>query len=202
MFDLKKIQFTLFIWYTQLLVQLKIVWEHVVFWAGLYLPLCVVNIVVRRTFYVEDSIAKKFQLEFFRIEYQIPYRSGKVHKKLRYDITARVLWLIHFVGTNYMDLKEYVPRALPWGDIHSHRFNNEEAEVVFNYYVNEPFEDDGQEYHNYMYASRLNVMFNDKFRWAKYEKLEDARVNDIIFNTLNFLEPEEPDSEQEENLIY
>jgi hypothetical protein len=214
--DWNKIKIKLFIWYAWMMVQLKTAWEYIIFWSGLYLPLFVVNMVVResgkREMKAEDDDFEEFRLEFFRIEYQIPYKSGGVNTKLRYDITSRMLWFLHFVGDNYGDLKDYVPRAVPWGDIHSHNmYNHGDAEVVFNYHVSKLGEDDkGKKYYEPVHAVRLRVKFNDHFYWNTYDQLKEVKaerylnekhtppeVRDVMFNTLKFLEPTEPDSDSE-----
>jgi hypothetical protein len=201
----RKTQMFLLLWFARLMVQLKNVWEHLVFWAGLYFPLFIVNMIIGahkdRTLTVENDDFEKFQLEFFRIEYQIPYSSGNVKTKLRYNVTSRVLWLLNYVGDNYGDCTDFVLRSLPWGDMHRHKFKNEDAEIVFNYHVAKFGE--GKVLHP-INTVRLQVKFNDIFLWNTFEQVSKFKntwvidgppkkpppVHDIRFSTIRFLEPE------------
>lgn len=209
--DQRAIKIQLFIWYTWMLVHLKKAWECIVYWAGLYLPLFIVNMVVRefekRNLDVENDDLEKFQLEFFRIEYRVPYISSDVPTSLKYDITARMLWFLHYVGDNYEDMKDYIPRVIPWGDIHSHNFKNEDAKVVFNYHI-AAF--DGKKYYKPVCTTRMCVRFNNQYNWCNYIELPHLKKQnlpppsyEIMFNTLNFLEPKnDSDEEAEEEFMY
>lgn len=198
--DRNKITFILFVWYAWIRVKLKLMWEHIIYWMGLYLPLFIINMFVRgsmQKIIVEDANFIKHELKFFRIEYQIPYRSGTVDTKLQYDITSRVLWLLHFVGDNSTDLYDYSVRAIPWGDIHVHRLHKHgEAEIVFNYHVSQF---DSKDLLKPLYDVCLRVDFAERYYFTTYEQLKNSSspiTYNIQFNTLNFLEPE-ADSDSE-----
>lgn len=181
----RKIQLTLFIWYAWSLMHLKAVWECIVFYAGLYLPLSIVDFVVQYYSLNHLEVENKVNLQFVRIEYQILYRLSHVPIKLRYDVTARALWFIHFVGTNYTDFIGYVEHIVPWSDIHSKKFNGD-AEIAFKYLVDDS-------------PTKLTLTCNGQYFWGRYgtEQTNPPTSYDVMFDMLNFLEPEVSDSDEE-----
>ena len=189
----RKIQLTLFIWYAWSLMHLKSAWESIVFWMGLYLPLFVVDFIVHQysldRLDVENNNNEKIKLQFFRIEYQVLYRISHYPTKLRYDITSRALWFLHFVGNNYTDFINYTARAIPWDDLHCKKFNND-AEIVFKYIIS-PYEE--------CQPVKLTLTHNNQYFWEHYgaEPVNPPTSYDVMFDMLNFLEPEVSDSDDE-----
>lgn len=178
----RKIQFTLFIWYAWSLMHLKTLWEFIVFYSGLYLPLFVVDFFVQYYSLYRLDI-DDINLEFFRIEYQVLYKFSYGPIKLRYDITARALWFLHFVGTSYTDFIDYVECAVPWCDIHSKKFNND-AEIAFKYIVDR------------YQPIRLTLKYNGQYFWERYgTEPNNPPTYDVMFNMINFSEPVYSDEE-------
>lgn len=187
----RKVKITLFVWYAWALMQFNSVLECIIFWSGLYLPLFIVDLVVQQNSlqYLTVDNDEKVNLQFFRIEYQVPLKlTGPT--KLRYDITSRALWFLHFVGNNYSDFIEYVNRAIPWYDIHSTRFTDD-AEIVFKYII-----DPG----NSRTLVKLTLNYNNQYFWEYYgvESINPPISYDVMFNMVNFLEPELSDSDSDD----
>ncbi len=179
----RKIKLMLFIWYAWSLMHLKSVWECFVFYSGLYLPLCVVDFVVKQYSLDRLNVDNGYEttrLQFFRIEYQILY-----HVKLRYDITSRALWFLHFVGNNYTDFINYAERVIPWYDIHSKKFNRD-AEIAFKYMINES-------------SVKMTLTCYNQYFWELYGVDPDKPPisYDMMFDMINFSAPQVSNSDEE-----